>query len=112
MKFRFVGAVALSFAVAGCSSVAPDGRPLIQHFFRDIVMRGCGFQMTWESARQATDTFKPVIPTDRERMTDRGLMRAAIAICGKAKPGNKSKAIEVQVPDSGGVLRKIVVERE
>jgi hypothetical protein len=39
-------------------------------------------------------------------------MRAAIAICGKAKPGNKSKAIEVQVPDTGGVLRKIVVERE
>jgi hypothetical protein len=75
-------------------------------------MNGCGFQMTWESAREATETFKPVIPTDRERMTDRGLMRAAIAVCGKVNSGGKSKAIEVQVPDSGGVLRKIAVERE
>ncbi|KAB1126685.1 hypothetical protein F4V90_06215 [Neorhizobium galegae] len=114
MKFRFIGAAALSFAVASCTptGITADGRPLIQHFFRDLVMRGCNFQMTWESAREATDTFKPIIPTDRERMTDRGLMRAAIAICDKAKPGNKSKAIEVQVPDSRGVLRKLVVERE
>ncbi|PDT07398.1 MULTISPECIES: hypothetical protein [unclassified Rhizobium] len=112
MKFRILGVVALSFAVTGCTHTAPDGRPLVQHFFRNLVMNGCGFQMTWESAKKATDTFKPVIPTDRERLTDRGLMRAAIAVCGKAQSGRKSKAIEVEVPDSGGVLRKIVVERE
>ncbi|WP_082928935.1 hypothetical protein [Rhizobium aegyptiacum] len=112
MKFRILGAVALSFAVAGCTHTAPDGRPLVQHFFRNLVMNGCGFQMTWESAREATDTFKPSIPTERARLTDRGLMRAAIAVCGKVESAGKSKTIEVQVPDSGGVLRKIAVERE
>ncbi|WP_085061925.1 hypothetical protein [Rhizobium leguminosarum] len=102
MKFRIVGAVAFSFAVAGCTHVP-------QTPFERLFRKGaedCGFPITLESTRKVMDTLEIDYPT-RAQFWD-----AISEVCKVTKAGNRSKTIEIRVRDSHGVLRIIVVERE
>jgi hypothetical protein len=102
MKFRIIGAVALSFAVAGCTHVPQTP---FERLFRQGT-KDCDFPITLESTRKVMETLEIDYPT-RAQFWD-----AISEVCKVAKAGNKSKVIEIRVRDSHGVLRKIVVERE
>ncbi|SCB60808.1 hypothetical protein GA0061105_11347 [Rhizobium aethiopicum] len=102
MNIRTIGAVAISFAVAGCTHVPETP-------FERLFRRGandCHFPITLESTRKVMETLEIDYPTRAQ------FWEAISEVCKAAKAGNKSKAIQIRVRDSHGVLRKIVVERE
>ncbi|RXT28876.1 hypothetical protein B5P46_09000 [Rhizobium leguminosarum] len=103
MKFRFLGAVALSFAVAGCTLLDPP-TPYERNFRQGT--KTCDFPITWKSARQVMNTLEIDSPASAQ------FWDAITEICNVVNAGNKSKAIEIRARDRHGVLHKIIVERD
>ncbi|MBY2936989.1 hypothetical protein [Rhizobium leguminosarum] len=103
MKFRLIGAVALSFAVAGCTLLDPP-TPFERTFRQGT--KTCDFPITWKSARQVMTTLEIDSPVGAQ------FWDAINEICNVVNAGNKSKTIEIRARDRHGVLRNIVVERD
>ncbi|MBX5146746.1 hypothetical protein [Rhizobium lentis] len=103
MKLHILGAIALVFATAGHVQ-ADDRRTAAAFYFHNITKSACGFNMTAESAEKAaatlgmSDFHDPFFP-------------AVAAVCTEVKKGNKSKVIEIQLPDNHKVMRKVVLEK-
>ncbi|MBY2905698.1 hypothetical protein [Rhizobium leguminosarum] len=104
MKLRILGAFALVLAATGHAQ-ADDRTAASAIFFRDVTKSTCGFKMTPESALKAATTL------GMSGLISEPLFSAVSAICGEVKKGNKSKTIEIQVPDNRKVLRKVMIER-
>ncbi|MBB4292139.1 hypothetical protein GGE16_004215 [Rhizobium leguminosarum] len=104
MKLRILGAFVLVLAAAGHAR-ADDRIGPTAIFFHDVTKSTCGFKMTPESALKAATTL------GMSNLISDPLLSAVFAICEEVKKGNKSKTIEIRVPDNHKVLRKVIVER-
>ncbi|MBY4610770.1 hypothetical protein K6M90_24315 [Rhizobium sp. 9T] len=103
MKLRILGAVALVLSATG-QAQADDRTAGIASSFRAITKGACGFNMTPASAIKAVTTLG---------MSDlrEPLLPAMLAVCAEEIKGNKSKTIEIRVPDNRKVMRKVTLER-
>ncbi|PDT04772.1 hypothetical protein CO666_08500 [Rhizobium chutanense] len=103
MKLHILGAIALVFATAGHVQ-ADDRRTAAAFYFHSFTKSACGFNMTAESAEKAAATL------GMSNLHD-PLFPAVTAVCTEVKKGNKSKVIEIQVPDNHKVMRKVILEK-
>ncbi|TAV44948.1 hypothetical protein [Rhizobium leguminosarum] len=103
MKLLILGAVALILSATGHAQ-ADDRTAATANSFRAITKSACGFNMTPASAMRAAtalgmlDLREPLIP-------------AMLEVCKEEIKGNKSKTIEIRVPDNHKVMRKVLLER-
>jgi hypothetical protein len=104
MKLSIFAAFALVLTVTGHARA--DNRSFEGAIlFHDVVQMTCGFNMTPESAKKAAATLgMSHFPTD-------SALLAIVALCKEVKKGNRSKVIEIQVPDNHKVIRKVIVEK-
>ncbi|MHC2221219.1 hypothetical protein [Rhizobium leguminosarum] len=103
MKLSILSAFAFVFATTGHAQA--DDRTAAAIYFHNLAKSACGFNITPESAEKAVATLGTPRPGHDP------LLVAVLELCLEIKKGNKSKTIEVQVPDSRKVQRKVVLEK-
>ena len=104
MKQRILSAFAL--VLSATSQVQADDRTAAAIYFHDLAKLTCGFKITPETAEKAVAALGTPKPGHDP------LLMAVLELCLEIKKGNKSKIIEIQVPDSRNVPRKVVLERD